>query len=69
MKVARDSFAVFWTLPQGGVQFHADIKRALYPTARDAARAFSAMFPRDRVRSVRDASGRFLAFKESAPCA
>ncbi|ARB14223.1 hypothetical protein Ccr29_gp342 [Caulobacter phage Ccr29] len=45
------------------------MKRALYPTPKAAADAFRVMFPRDVVRSVRDASGRFLAFKESAPCA
>lgn len=63
MRVARDAFAVFWTLPAGGVQFHADMKRALYPTAKAAADAFAAMFPGDRVQSVRDGSGRFLPFK------
>lgn len=62
MKVARDSFAVFWSRPGWRVQFHADMKTALYPTAKAAAAAFRAMFPKDHVRSVRDASGRFQRF-------
>ncbi|AFU87873.1 hypothetical protein CcrColossus_gp003 [Caulobacter phage CcrColossus] len=63
MKIPRDTFAVFWSLPGDVMQFHGDMKRALYPTARAAAEAFRAMFPRNVVKSVRDASGRFLAFK------
>lgn len=63
MRVARESFAVFWTRPGWRVQFHADMKRALYPTAKAAADAFAAMFPADQVKSVRDGSGRFLTFK------
>jgi hypothetical protein len=64
MNVARNTFAVFWSIPgRPRQQFHADLAKPLYPTPRAAVEGFRDMFPRDVVHSVRDGSGRFLAFK------
>lgn len=52
--------AIFWTRPGWRMQFHADM--TAQPAAQAVA-AFKALFPGDVVCSVRDTSGRFLAFK------
>lgn len=64
MKIVQNFYALFWS--HGGKhpqQFHADVPANVPP--QEAVRAFRAAFPRDTVHSVRDASGRFLAFKEA----
>lgn len=64
MKIARNTFAVFWSRKGWRMQFHADIAKAIHGTTpQAAAQAFRDMFPKDTVMSVRDTSGRFLAFK------
>lgn len=62
MRIDQGTWAVFWSRPGQKWGFHGDVPRALHATAKDAADAFRAMFPRDVVRSVRDASGRFQRF-------
>ncbi len=65
MKIARHAYAVFWSRPgwTRRQQFMADLPKALYPTAGDAARGLKEMWPADIIRSVRDSNGRFLPFK------
>lgn len=59
MRVLPNTFAIFWSLPQGGQQFHADVP-ATSPAA--ALATFRALFPTDRIRSVRGTDGRFQSF-------
>jgi hypothetical protein len=60
MQILPNTFAVFWSFPSGGVQFHADVPAA---SAREAAATFHALFPGDRLCSVRGKSGRFEGYK------
>ena len=60
MKIHRDTFAVFWSRKGWKQAFHADVPAT--GTAKDAADTFRQLFPNDVIRSVRDTSGRFLAF-------
>ena len=65
MKILHNSFAVFWKIDATQrTQFMADHgKLSPDDTARDVAARHAAMFPADVICSVRDASGRFCAFK------
>ena len=60
MQILSNTYAVFWSLPTGGVQFHADVHAA---NAHEAVAKFREMFPGDRLCSVRGASGRFEGYK------
>lgn len=62
MKIMKGFYAVFWTRKGWKQQFHADVP-ANKP-ARAAVADYRAMFPDDVVCSVRDASGKFVPFKQ-----
>lgn len=67
MKIIKDMYAVFWSHGKPfrtkgrKIQFHADVGGK---SPQEAVQTFRDMFPTDTVHSVRDASGRFLAFKK-----
>lgn len=65
MKIVHNTHAVFWTRAGWKQQFHADLgKLNSTETPQEAVQRFRDMFPTDVVRSVRNAQGRFLRFKE-----
>lgn len=66
MVIMKNSFAVFWRSRSHSRQFHADGWKwspAESPVA--VAGRFRDAFPHDIICSLRDGSGRFVAFKES----
>lgn len=62
MKIMQNTYALFWTRKGWKKQFHADVPADV--PAPVAVSRFRDMFPDDVVCSVRDASGRFVAFQE-----
>lgn len=61
MKIIPGMYAIFWQFPNSrGGQFMADIYG---DSPQHAVARFRDAFPSDRVCSVRDETGRFLAFK------
>lgn len=67
MRIERNTFAVFWTRPGLGRAFHADGYRYdPADTPETVANRFREMFPDSVIRSMRDGSGRFVAFKAAA---
>ena len=64
MKILPKSFAVFWRSRDSRVQFHGDMfKLYIDDTAKDIADRYARLFPNDIICSIRDGSGRFVAFK------
>lgn len=61
MRIMQNTYALFWTRQGWKHQFHADVPNDV--AAPEAVKRFKDMFPDDVVLSVRDAKGRFLAFK------
>jgi len=59
--------ALFWRRagsPARATQFHADMHLWPAETLHDVASRFEAMFPGDRVASIRDRTGRFQSYRK-----
>lgn len=64
MHLLNNTFAIFWTRKGWKRQFHADWgKETPSQSAKEVVQTFRKLFPDDIVMSVRDNSGRFVAFK------
>jgi hypothetical protein len=65
MKIIDNTFAVFWRSADHRQQFHADAAK-LFPDepVRYVAARYRQIFPSDVICSIRDKSGRFVAFRQ-----
>lgn len=63
MRILNGFYAIFWRAKDSRVQFHADFPATPYGSAYHAVQAYRCYFPADVICSVRDARGRFVAFK------
>lgn len=61
MRIVPNSFAIFWSSPKGGQQFHADV---FATSPAEAVAAFRALFPTDTIHSCRASDGRFQRFTQ-----